>query len=243
MRVDSPDKPELDLSDVKLFRGLDPAALAAVASAARTFSVGAGRALFEEASAADAVYLPLTGHVKLVQLSDDGQAVVLRVVEPGEPLGIVAALQAGSYPASAIAAEPCRGVRIAGPAFAKLMDAHPRIALNALPIVVSRLHRVQEQFRELATERVERRIARVLLRLARQTGARVEGGVRIGMPLTRQDLAEMAGTTLFTVSRMLSRWEQDGLLESRRKQVLIRSPHALVAIAEDLPATPPRTDD
>jgi CRP-like cAMP-binding protein len=94
---------------------------------------------------------------------------------------------------------------------------------------------VQDRYRELATEKVERRIARTLLRLAAQSGRRVAEGVLIDIPLTRQDIAQMTGTTLFTVSRTLSEWERQGLLSVGRERVVIREPHALVKIAEDLP--------
>jgi CRP-like cAMP-binding protein len=89
--------------------------------------------------------------------------------------------------------------------------------------------------REMATERVERRVARALLRLAREAGKRTEAGIEIAMPLSRQDVAEMTGTTLYTVSRLLSAWEQDGLVETGRQRVVIKQAHALVKIAEDLP--------
>jgi CRP-like cAMP-binding protein len=101
-------------------------------------------------------------------------------------------------------------------------------------LLAGRLQELQDRYRELATERVERRVARALLRLARQTGRKVENGVLIDFPLTREDLAEMTGTTLYTVSRILSGWEKEGLIETGRQRVLIRSPHGLVAIAEDL---------
>lgn len=79
-------------------------------------------------------------------------------------------------------------------------------------------------------------MARTLLRLASQTGRQMPGGVLLDMRLSRQDLANMTGTTVYTVSRVLSRWEQDGLVKSRRERVLIRKPHGLVVIAEDLPS-------
>lgn len=83
--------------------------------------------------------------------------------------------------------------------------------------------------------RTERRVAHALLRLVRQAGRRVEGGVEVDFPLSRQDIAAMTGTTLHTVSRILSGWETRGIVESGRQPVTIRQPHALVAIAEDLP--------
>jgi CRP-like cAMP-binding protein len=89
---------------------------------------------------------------------------------------------------------------------------------------------------------VAQRVARTLLRLARQAGQREEEGVLIGLPLSRENLAEMTGTTLYTVSRILSGWEEQGLVEAGRERVLIRLPHALVAIAEDLPSNIPPED-
>jgi CRP-like cAMP-binding protein len=103
----------------------------------------------------------------------------------------------------------------------------------------------QDRVRELSTERVERRIARALIRLVRQAGKKVQEGVLIDLPLSRQDLAEMSGTTLFTVSRTLSQWESKGLIQSGRERVVVRNPHGLVSIAEDLPpgqVAPPEDD-
>jgi CRP-like cAMP-binding protein len=111
------------------------------------------------------------------------------------------------------------------------------LGLNGLRLVAGRFQELQKRYRELATERVERRIARALLRLARQTGRRTEGGVLLDLPLSRQDLGEMTGTTLYTVSRTLSSWEQQRLIETGRERIIIRNPHGLVSIAEDLPAS------
>jgi CRP-like cAMP-binding protein len=90
------------------------------------------------------------------------------------------------------------------------------------------------QYRQLATERVERRIARALVRLVQQSGRRVAGGVLIDLPLSRDDIAQMTGTTIYTVSRTVSRWEADGILEAGRQRIVILKPHALVSIADDL---------
>lgn len=226
----------IELSATALFRDLGAEGLAQVRAAVHRFTMKAGETLFRQGSAAERMVIPLSGRVKLVQAADDGQHVVLRIVEPGEPLALISVLQGSVYPASAEAMEPGVGVRISGAAMRALIEREPRIARNALPLLLGRLHEVQERYRELATERVERRIARVLLRLVRQSGEKVEGGVRIGMALTRQELAEMSGTTLYTVSRVLSGWEHEGLIASRRKHVVILRPHGLVAIAEDFPA-------
>jgi CRP-like cAMP-binding protein len=101
--------------------------------------------------------------------------------------------------------------------------------------MAQRLQEFQGQIRTLSTERVERRLARVLLRLVCQVGRKIEDGVLIDLSVTRQDLAEMSGTTLYTVSRILSQWERQGLVDSGRERVVIRNPHGLVMVAEDVP--------
>ena len=91
-----------------------------------------------------------------------------------------------------------------------------------------------DRYRELATERVEQRVARAIIRLTRQVGKRTEQGVLLDMPLSRQDLGEMTGTTLYTVSRIMSGWEQKGLISTGRERIVILNPHGLVTVAEDL---------
>ena len=102
-------------------------------------------------------------------------------------------------------------------------------------IMAGQIREFQNRVRELSTQRVERRIARTILRLARQSGRKTEQGVLVDLPLSRQDIAEMTGKTLYTVSRVLSDWEKRGLVQSERQQVIITHPHGLVSLAEDIP--------
>jgi CRP-like cAMP-binding protein len=96
---------------------------------------------------------------------------------------------------------------------------------------------MQGRYEELATQQVEQRLARTLLRLVQRAGRRVDAGVLVDVRLSRQELAEMTGTSLFTVSRVLTRWQEAGVIETRRQRVLVRHPHGLVSIAESLPPT------
>lgn len=223
------------VAEAPLFRELPPDAQAALAAAARKVVLRPGQELFRQDAPADAVYVVLSGRVRVLQTSASGQAVVLRVLGPGEMVGLVAALGSSRYPVTAIAVKTCVAARWWGAELWAVMEKHPKIATGALRMVLARLHELQEQYRELATEKVERRIARALVRLVRQAGKRVDTGVRIDMPLSRQDLAEMTGTTLFTVSRILHAWGVQGLVESKRQQVTILRPHALIMMSEDLP--------
>ena len=94
----------------------------------------------------------------------------------------------------------------------------------------------------MSTQQVEQRIAHALLRLAKQSGRKVEHGVEIDFPISRQDIAQMTGTTLHTVSRTLSGWEQRGLIESSRQRIVLREPHKLMVLAEETPGESPRAD-
>lgn len=219
-----------------LFKGLDDRALEAVAADARLARAAAGRAFFREGEPARAFYVLARGRVKFTQVSAEGHEVILRVIGPGEPFGGVAALvDNGTYPVTARAVEPSDAHTWDGTRITALMQRFPIVAINAARMIADRFHDLQRQHRELMTERVERRIARAILRLLDQSGRRVEAGVEIGFPLSRQDLAQMTGTTLFTVSRTLHRWEEVGLIAAARRRVVIREPDRLVRIAEDLP--------
>jgi CRP-like cAMP-binding protein len=117
----------------------------------------------------------------------------------------------------------------------RLVAQHPALAVNTLQTVGQRLQEAHTRVIEMTTEEVERRIAHALLRLVKQAGRKVESGIEIDFPISRQDVAEMTGTTLHTVSRVLSAWEQQGLVESGRQRIIVRDPHRLFSLAEGAP--------
>ncbi len=222
------------LQQVRLFRQLGPGDLQTVARAAQQREVDAGRFFYRQGSTADDVYVLHLGRVKLTQSTPEGHQVVLRFIGPGEMFGPMAVFEGQPYPVSAQAVRWCQALAWNGKTMAALMESCPRIALNALRDLSGRLRDLQECYRELATERVERRVAHALIRLAGWAGWKTEDGVLIDMPLSRQDLAEMTGTTLYTVSRILSGWQRDGLLDLGRERVTILDSQGLIAIGADL---------
>jgi CRP-like cAMP-binding protein len=222
------------LKPVALFASLDPAALRDVSEAARIKQVQAGAAFFREGDPAESFFVVQTGSVKLTQLTPEGHQVVLRLIGPGNAFGGVAAFGGGTYPVTAEAVTDVSALEWPGEVMAGLMEKYPKLAMNALRFVAARLHELQVQYRQLATERVERRVARALLRLVQQAGQRIDSGVLIDLPLSPDDIAQMTGTTLYTVSRIISRFETDGIVEAGRQRMVIRNPHALMAVANDL---------
>ena len=217
-----------------LFRGLDAAARDEVIAAATRMRRRRRESFFRQGAAARAFYVLQEGSVKLTQLTRDGQIVLLRVIVPGEAFGGVAAFSDRTYPASAEAAEDSFALVWNGRKIDLLLRRHPQLAINFIEFLAERLHDMQARYEDLATQQVEQRLARAVLRLVRRAGRRVDGGVLIDVRLSRQDLAEMTGTSMFTVSRILKRWQETGLIKSRRQRILVSHPHGLVSIADDL---------
>jgi CRP/FNR family transcriptional regulator, nitrogen oxide reductase regulator len=166
-------------------------------------------------------------------MNADGQQILMRAIGPYNLFGAVAMTQQETYPVSAETMEECAALAWTKPTIMGLIGRFPPLAINAIQLMAQYTQEFQERFRQLATERVERRLAHTLLRLASQTGKKIPEGVWIDLPLTRQDLAEMTGTTLYTVSRLLSQWEAQGLIIADRERIVIRFPHGLVSIAEE----------
>ena len=175
----------------------------------------------------------LEGRVKMIKHSGAGKDVVLDVISPGEMLGEVAAFNGKPYPATAQAMEPTVVASIYRDDFLRLLKQYPALALGLIEELGRRLREAQETITSMAVERVERRIARILLKLAATTGSSSEEGIVIEMPLTRQDIAEMAGTTVETTIRTMSKFRKKGLVQTKRGRVTILEPHQLVRLAEE----------
>ena len=222
-----------------LFKGLTEGELSTIAREGRSRRLRPGAYIFRQGAPATTLYLLVAGQVKMTQITPEGHQVLLRVSSPGDTVGAIAVVDKALYPATAQAADSCRLLAWDGDAMLSLMLRFPALAVNILRVVSAHVLEFQDRYRELATERVERRVARALLRLATQAGQSLDNGILIDLALTQQDLAEMTGTTRYTISRMLTDWQQRGLVQTGRERVLIKLPDGLLQIAEDLPAPTP----
>jgi CRP-like cAMP-binding protein len=221
------------LQQVRLFHNLPPTELSQICEVARPSQVKRGGIFFHQDDPATTLYVLLQGQVKMTQVGLDGHQVIIRVINPGEDFGAIAVLTDVAYPLSAQVVEDSLALAWEKNIIVDLLTAYPTIALNALQLVADRFKQLQQRYRELATKPVEQRVARALLRLVSQAGREVETGLLIDLSLSRQNLAEMTGTTLYTTSRLLSEWKRQGLVETGREQVIIRQLAALRAIAEN----------
>ena len=220
------------VAELPVFAGLAPAELDAILSEARSIRYPKNSAVFQEGEDVHSFFVLLHGHVRASKTTPAGQQVVVRYVTPGEIFGVAPAIGLTKYPATATAVDDSVALAWPSAAWPRLVARHPALATNTLQTIGSRLQETHTRLVEMSTQQVERRVAHALLRLARQAGRKVEQGVEIDFPISRQDIAEMTGTTLHTVSRTLSAWESQGLIESGRQRVVLRDPHRLFTLAE-----------
>ncbi len=228
--------PAIDLKPArkcKFMRGLTAVERDDFIKAGRIRRVPKDTYLFHQDDPADVLYVVLSGKIRLAQVTAEGDQVIVHHAGPGGCVGIIVALSDMTYPVSGRALEDSALVCWDALTTKQFMLRCPQLALNGLEMVAEHFVRAQDRYRELATERVEQRVARALLRLARHMGKKVDAGVLIDMPLSRQNLAEMAGTTLYTVSRILRKWEASGCVSIGRERVVLKRPHDLVVIADN----------
>lgn len=215
-----------------LFRTMSETTLDAVLATVQVRRLSVGDTVFEQGEPAREFFMLLSGHLKVVQITPDGQQVVVRHVQPGDVFGIAKVLRRKDYPATAEAVTESIVLSWMASQWDDFVALNPTLAVNALAAVGERLQEAHTRIRELSTQEVERRVAHCLLRLIRKSGRPTEDGILIDFPVTRQDIAEMTGTTLHTVSRLMSGWEALGLVRSARRKVIVADRTALEAIAD-----------
>lgn len=175
------------------------------------------------------------GRVKLLKHSDTGKDVILTVISSGDFLGEFAIFKSVLYPATAQVIEPTVTLLFPEITHDELFNSYPALSAIIISSLEQRLNEAYDTIRSMAVERVERRIARLLLKLAASVGRPVEENrILIDMPLTRQDIAEMTGTTVESAIRVMSRLRKQGVINSRNGKVFLYKPHALVRIADEL---------
>ena len=227
------------LKKIPLFRGLEEKGLQRILETAVSQRFDSRTFLFHQGETANNFYVILEGNIRLTQITPKGRQVIIRICEPGDPLAALVLLSNNpQYPLSAEAITKSKALSWNRQATMNMLEYYPQIAINGMKMVANRFWDLQAQHRELATERVEQRVALAILRLIKPTNNRNNNHNNFPkLTLTRQDLAEMTGTTAYTVSRICSQWEQQGILETGREKLTILDLKKMEAIGEDLPRT------
>jgi len=219
------------LTGLPPFRRLTRAQIREILDAAQALRFDSAVPVFSEGMPVDRFFLLLDGHIRVIRTTPGGDQIIALHIAPGQLFGIGAALGRTTYPATAMTADECLALAWPNRLWAEFTGRYPGFATETYKVVGERVGEMNNRIVELATQQVEQRVANAILRLITQTGLRVEGGIEIGLPITRQNISDMTGTTLHTVSRLLSGWERDGIVRSERRRITVTAPHRLVMLS------------
>ena len=189
-----------------LFAGFSAADLESILGEARSVRFARNTAIFQQGEEAHSFFVLLHGHVRASKTTPAGEQIVVRYVATGETFGVAKAIGLQHYPATATAVDDSIVLAWPSATWPRLLEKFPALGTNTLQTVGARLQETHTRVVEMSTQQVEH-IAHALLRLVKQSGRKVEHGVEIDFPISRQDIAQMTGTTLHTVSRTLSAWK------------------------------------
>ncbi|KAA0254990.1 Crp/Fnr family transcriptional regulator [Acidobacteria bacterium ACD] len=203
--------PHLDA--VPLFSCLNPAERALLSPLCTVRPCARGEELFREGEPARALFFVILGRVKVVKAAH-GRDVIVGIFGPGEPVGVLAAFEEKTFPATAAALEPSTVLEVPAQEFFALVDAHPEMTRRLLQGLIVRQLEVTRRLADQSGS-VEYRAARLFLTLAERAGTRAGEGAEIPIALTRQEIADLCGTTVETAIRTMSRWGKEGLVLTR----------------------------
>jgi CRP/FNR family transcriptional regulator len=212
------------------FRTLPEAERTGLDQETRVVAVRRGQVLFSEGEPSDSVWAVAAGKVHIFKSGPEGREIVLEVITPGELFGAVVAIEDRPYPASAIAGDDGSVWRLRASFVRDLCRLYPTLRGAILGQVATRLRSAHERLRSVALERVEQRLARALLTLVRKIGVADDG--RTVLEVTRQELADMTGTTVESAIRVTSRWQNAGLISSSRRHIHVVDEKRLQEVAQ-----------
>ena len=199
-----------------IFSRLAPADRAIIAEVSRVQDFAKGEMIFEQDSPSDAFYAITAGRVKIFKMMPSGKDIILEVFGPGDPLGALAVYMDRPFPASATAIEDTTCVIIPRAIFFRLLETQPSLVRGLLLGLTTRLVELTNRLAELTGGRIEPRFARLFIKLASEMGKADGGGTFIALPLSRQELADMTGTTIETCIRIMSRWNKDDVVRTEK---------------------------
>ena len=221
------------ISRLPFFRHLSPEAILVISGLFEDRDVAAEEPIYFEGDPGDHLYLVAIGKVKLMRHAASGREVLLDILRGGEYFGNLTSINNRSYTETAVAQTDCCILQISAQNFEKVLIRYPDVTLKVLKAVGQRLEESQEIIKQLSAYTADQRVAATLIRLAKKMGEQKQAGMLIQLPFSRQDLAAMTGTTVETVSRVMSRFSAEGWISTGRKWVAINDLEHLQQIVKE----------
>jgi CRP-like cAMP-binding protein len=211
-----------DLKKIHIFSALSESELKELAPYLHLEKKKKKEAIFSEGDPPDWLYIVAKGRVKITKLSQEGKEIILEIINPNDFFGGVAVIRNFNYPANAVAMEDTELLKISRQDLMKILDKYPPIMQAVFGSLGGRLKESHESLRSIALEKVTSRVASLLLKLAEKSGKKTPEGILVELKLTKQEIAEIVGTTVETSIRTMSRLKKQGLIEERGGEVLIK---------------------
>jgi CRP-like cAMP-binding protein len=215
-----------------LYRNLSAEDQQRLAAVSLAKSYEKGETIFAEGDPPGFLVTIASGRVKVVKTIAPGREIILEIFGPGDPVGAVVAYEGKPYPASAVAIEHAECILVRRNEFFALFESHPSFVRGFLTGMAQRIVELTRRIPEVAGGRVETRFAHLFLKLAHRMGRVQEGGRFVPMPLSRQELADLTGTTIETCIRIMSRWGKEGIVATERDGFLVKDGAALERLVE-----------
>jgi CRP/FNR family transcriptional regulator, nitrogen oxide reductase regulator len=212
---------------IPMFNFLDQEALDKLLAMTESETFAKGEYIFMECDASRKLYIVTRGEVKQLKQTESGREMIIELAHPGDIFGEEAVFDGKPYPLTAQCLEDCEVLSINRSDFFDFLRANPDLALEFITEFAQRLRLAQDTIRALAAERVEWRVGRVLNMLAARSGEKGPDGVSINLPITRQDIADMAGTTVETTIRVISHLKKLGICDTVKGKIVITDPEQL----------------
>jgi len=214
-----------------MFKRLADADRQNLAAVSRLRKYAKGDRIFGEGDPSDFFSVVVSGRVKIVKMTPAGKDVILEIFSTGDPFGAVAAYEGRPFPASAIALEETVCLLTPRGQFFSLLEAHPSLVRGLLLGLTQRLVELTNRQTEMTGGRVEARFARLFLKLGDNVGRKGTDGTIIPMPLSRQELADLTGTTIETCIRIMSRWGKDEIVRTEKEGFVLLDKPTLEQLA------------
>ena len=220
-----------NLKKIDLFKNLSDEELKELEHYITTATFRKKDDIFTEGDAPEWFYIVSTGKVKVTKISHDGKEIILEVISPYDIFGGVAVLRNFPYPANAVAMEDSEILKISRKNLMRLVDRFPNLMFCIALQLGDRMKSSFDSLKNIALERVEARIAALLLKLGNKVGVETKEGLVIDMRLTKQDVADMVGTTVETSIRTFSKFKKEGLVTDSDGKVIIKDRERLAALS------------
>lgn len=215
------------LSEIKIFSELTKKDLEELESLCTTHDYKKRSVVFSEGEASEWFYILTKGKIKITKLSQEGKEIILEIIQPTDFFGAIAVVRGFPYPANAVALEDCEILKMPKAAFSKILAKYPMISTQMLTNLIDRVRTSHENLKSIALEKVDSRIAFALIKLSENHGKPHKDGLLVDMKITKQELADMVGTTVETTIRVMSKFRKSGYIDEHEGKIIIKKMNML----------------